>query len=793
VPIFASLLLGAALAADSTKPGVPGAVYNGRQGKITVSIPRLDAAPLMDGTLNDPVWQQAAVLTGFSEYTPVDGLPAEDSTEVLVWYSRRAIYFGVRAFEPHGAVHYKLADRDRIDADDNVQIILSPFLHARQALVFAVNPLGIQEDGTITEGVRTGRSFNTGSTQTGRPSTDLSPDFVYESKGHVTLTGYEVVIRVPFRSIKYQATDPQSWGLNIIRKIQHSGHEQSWVPARMAASSFLAQSGTLTGLTGLERGLVLDLNPFVTERVTGDSASPKPWKYGVDRPQFGGNVRWGITNNLTLNATYRPDFAEVESDATKLVLDPRNAVSYPEKRPFFLDGLEQYNTPNNLIYTRAIEAPIGAAKLTGKIGDVTVAYLGAQDQEDSSVTGSGHPIFNILRAWTDIGTASQIGTAITDKEQGGAFNRMASVDARFAFAKLYTLQVQGATSLTRIDSGGVVATTAGPLGFLRFTRAGRTFGLDYIVRQIDPQFVAGSGFISRVGTGVVSLDHRLTFYNAPGSLIETYGGDFRISDTWAGRALPGLQAPEDRRFQFNTNATLHGGWQAGAAIYLESYGYDPSLYSTYYLGQVLGHDTTYTPFKHQLSIANTDYVASVTTPQFAHFSASLTFVWGRDENFFEWSTADVYLPIFAVTWQPTQQLRFNGTYTAQTYYRHSDGSLVARTAIPRLEVEYQLSRPIFFRFVGQYDAEYQDSLRDDSRSNLPIYIQNTTTGVISRASAATSNVFTGSLLFSYQPMPGTVAFFGYGNDSSEPNMFHFIGLRREADSFFVKLSYLFRL
>ena len=118
---------------------------------------------------------------------------------------------------------------------------------------------------------------------------------------------------------------------------------------------------------------------------------------------------------------------------------------------------------------------------------------------------------------------------------------------------------------------------------------------------------------------------------------------------------------------------------------------------------------------------------------------------------------------------------------------------MARTAIPRLEVEYQLSRPIFFRFVGQYDAEYQDSLRDDSRSNLPIYIQNTTTGVISRASAATSNVFTGSLLFSYQPMPGTVAFFGYGNDSSEPNMFHFIGLRREADSFFVKLSYLFRL
>jgi hypothetical protein len=770
---------------------VRGPAYDGRRGQLAVRIPRLDALPLIDGTLTDPVWAQAAVLTGFSEYTPLDGLPAEDSTEVLVWYSHQAIYFGIRAFEPHGVVHYKLADRDRIDADDNIQIILSPFLHARQALVFAVNPLGIQEDGTITEGVRAGRSFNTGSTQTGRPTTDLSPDFVYESKGHVTATGYEIVVRIPFRSIKYQSADPQDWGVNVVRKVQHSGHEQSWVPTKMAAASFLAQSGTLTGLTGLQRGLVLDLNPFVTEKVTGDSAHPRPWRYGVDRPQFGGNVRWGITNNLTLNGTYRPDFAEVESDATKLQLDPRNAVSYPEKRPFFLDGLEQYSTPNNLIYTRAIEAPIAAAKLTGKVGGLTLAYLGAQDQEDSSVTGAGHPVYNILRMWDDVGAASQLGAALTDKEQGGAFNRMGSVDGRFAFAGLYTLQAQAAASVTR-DSGGI-GTSAGPLLFGRFMRAGRTFGLDYIVRQIDPQFVAGSGFISRVGVGTVSLDHRLTLYNAPGSLIQTYGGDIRLNDTWAGRALPGLRAPEDRRWQFNTTATLHGGWQLGAAIYVESYGYDPSLYSTYYLGKIVGHDTTYVPFSHQLPIANTDYIASVTTPQFAHVSASLVYVWGRDENFYEWSTADVELPQLAVTWQPTQQIRLNATYNAQIYHRHSDGTTVARTMIPRLDAEYQLSRAIFVRFIGQYDAQYQDSLRDDSRSNLPIFIRGATTGVISRASAGTSNVFESSLLFSYQPVPGTVAFFGYGNDANEPSMFHFVGLRRQADSFFVKLSYLFRL
>lgn len=745
----------------------------------------------MDGTLDDPVWQQAAVLTGFSEYTPVDGPPAQDSTEVYVWYSHRAIYFGVRAFETHGNVHYKLADRDKIDADDNIQIILSPFLHSRQALVFAVNPLGIQEDGTMTEGVRSGRGFNTGNTQTGRPSTDLSPDFVYESKGHATITGYEVVIRIPFRSIKYQQAKVQDWGLNIIRKVQHSGHEQTWVPTKIAAASFLAQSGTLVGLSELERGLVLDLNPFVTEKAIGDSASPRPWKYGVDRPEFGANVRWGITNNLTLNGTYRPDFAEVESDATKIQLDPRSAVSYPEKRPFFLDGLEQFSTPNNLIYTRQIEAPIAATKLTGKIGDVTVAYLGAQDQEDSSVTGAGHPIFNVLRTWTDVGSASQIGAALTDKEQGGAFNRMASLDGRFAFAKLYTLQLQGATSITR-DSGGI-GSSAGPLGYLRFTRAGRTFGIDYIVRQIDPQFVAGSGFISRVGVGTVSLDHRLTFYNPPGSFIETYGGDFRISDTWAGRNLTDFHRAEDQRYQFNVNATLHGGWLIGGAIYLEHYGYDPTIYQNYYIGHIQGIDTTYQPFPHQTDIPNTDYVFNLITPQFAHFSASFVYVWGRDENFYEWSTANVDLPQVTISWQPTQQIRVNATYNATFYHRHDDGTTVAKQIIPRVDAEYQLTRGLFIRLVGQYDAEYQDSLRDDSRSELPLFIKSTTTGIISRATAATSNIFTGSVLFSYQPVPGTVALFGYGNDANEPQTLHFTGLRRQADSFFIKLSYLFRV
>jgi hypothetical protein len=159
----------------------------------------------------------------------VDGLPAQDSTEVLIFYTSHAIYFGVRAYEPHGIVNATLADRDRITGDDFVQILLDTFNDRRRALLFAVNPRGVQSDGTFADG----------------SGTDLNPDFIFDSKGRVTEYGYELEIRIPFKSLRYQSADVQSWGINVLRRVQHSGQEHTWTPAERSAPSFLAQSGTL--------------------------------------------------------------------------------------------------------------------------------------------------------------------------------------------------------------------------------------------------------------------------------------------------------------------------------------------------------------------------------------------------------------------------------------------------------------------------------------------------------------------------------------------------------------------
>src|SRR5438445_304941 len=235
----------------------PGPVYSGLAKQLDVHIPRFEAAAKIDGVLDEPVWSRAATLTGFSQYRPVDGRPAEDSTAVLVWYAPDAIYFGIRAFERHGgAVRATLADRDNIDADDHVAILLDTYLDHRRATMFAVNPLGVQEDGVWSDGVAAGAAGGPSAGGRFDATIDLNPDYVYESRGRVNERGYEVEVRIPFKSLRYQSADPQDWGLQIVRAVQHSGYEETWTPAVRANASFLIQAGRLDekARVGADRG-----------------------------------------------------------------------------------------------------------------------------------------------------------------------------------------------------------------------------------------------------------------------------------------------------------------------------------------------------------------------------------------------------------------------------------------------------------------------------------------------------------------------------------------------------------
>lgn len=777
------MILPLLLAFGSTDPA---AIYSGRAGRLDVHLPRLEAEATVDGSLDEPVWAEAALLTGFSQFSPVDGVAAADSTEVLVWYSPTAIHFGIRAFEAHGQVHATLADRDKIGSDDNVQILLGTFDDGRQASMFAVNPFGVQSDGALVEtGSTSGNGFNNAVVR--RETADLSPDYVFESRGRLTEYGYEIEVRIPFKSLKFQPAHEQRWGINITRQVQHSGAEDSWAPARRASASFLSQSGHLVGLTDLRRGLVLEFNPSATSKTTG-APGTAGWDYSGGGPELGGSVRWGITNNLNLNATANPDFSQVESDAGQFLFDPRNELFFSEKRPFFLDGIEQFTTPNSLIYTRRIVQPVAAAKLTGKGFGTDIALLSAVDDPSVSPSGEDHPIYNLLRLQRDLGAKSRLGLVYTDRIVGGDYNRVLGADARLLFGEVYSVLLQVAGSRTR--TAGLTATA--PLWYARFARNGRTFGVRATANASDPDFRARSGFFPRPGLSHVNLDPQVTLYGRTGGLVESVTGDVNLDGLYRyGQLFTGAGMQEEK-MHFNGNVRLRGGWTAGASVLVEAFGYPSEVYQDYRIE--LGADTV--AFVGGPKIPNRDYVLQLETPEFAQFSGNVFVLWGHDENFLEWASADLTLFNAGLDWRPTDKLRLNGTYQLQRVGRRTDGSTVNIQHIPRLKVEYQLSRPIFVRVVGEYTSERQDDLRDFTRTEAPLLIFDPEVGDFVRAAAFHRQSFRGDLLFSYQPNPGTVLFAGYGStlrDPVDPKDPLRTGLRRSDDGFFLKMSYLFRM
>lgn len=758
-------------------------IYRGTLGQLDVTVPKLGADLEVDGVLDEAAWADAAVLTGFSQYKPVDGLPADDNTEVLVWYSSEAIHFGIRAFEPHGIPNASLADRDKIATDDHVQILLDTFNDSRSAVVFGVNPLGVQSDGSRIE-----QAVSTRTTSTPRDPVDLSQDFLFESKGRLTEWGYEIEVLIPFKSLSYQSEDTQSWGINIIRRVQHSGHEQTWTPALLGRASFLAQSGTLHDLTGFDRGLVLDINPVVTRAIDGASHTAG-WEYDAQQPEFGGNIRWGLTSNLTLDGTVNPDFSQVEADEERTQYDPRRAVFFAEKRPFFLEGSEYLQAPNRLIYTRRISSPVAATKFTGKIGGTELAVLSAADDKALSVTGGDYPIYNLVRIKRDVGDESTVGIAYTDRVDGSDYNRVASADTRFVFGGIYDLRMQGAMSFDRVD--GTV--TDGHLWDLSLARRGRQFGWDILFKGLDDELVARSGFLSRVGTVQLRGGTGLTGYGRPGAKVERYSGRVSLDANWRHETFLAGEGVDDLwRGVVIGDLTLRGGWALQSSIYFEKTYFPADLFTDYAIETSTATGTDTIPFVAPPAIRGSQLGFRMTLPSSQHFSGSISGFLGDDVNWEEWTSGHLVILRSTLVWRPTDQLRMEGSFERRQNLRKVDMSTVRIRDIPRLKIEYQLTRAIFFRFVGQYDATNVDDLRDDTRTEDPILVRNSD-GIYEPALAWASNDFRVDGLFSFEPSPGTVILAGYGSSLTEEDSFRFQRLERTNDGFFVKLSYLLRM
>ena len=739
------------------------------QQQPAVTIPRVDAAVEIDGVLDEAVWSEAAVLSGFHQYQPVDGRPAEEKTEVLVWYAPDAIFFGIRAYDSQpGRIRATQADRDNIGNEDQVVLFLDTFDDRRRAFFFGVNPLGVQTDGVRTEGAGSaGRTFG--------GNTDNSPDFHFESRGRVTADGYVVEVRIPFKSLRYPSADAMRWGLQVQRRTQRTGYIDTWTDVRNASASFLLQSGTIDGLHDLERGVVLEAQPFVTVNTPGQLDISRN-EFSRSDPDFetGVNLRVGFTN-ISVDATINPDFSQVESDAGQVTVNQRFALFFPEKRPFFLEGIELFNTPGQLVYTRRIGDPIAGGKVTGKIGPFGFAHLTALDKNVDAL--SRDALFNITRLRTDFGANSSAGLTFTDRSvlDDADYNRVLSADVRYVFGGMYFLQTQYASAWTGGQSEGI----RGELWTVELDRTGRRFGFNYSLSGVDDDFHTDAGFVNRTGIINGHLFNRVSFFGAQGALLEQLRLVANPSALWNYEEFGNDHAVEGR-VGLNADATLRGGWDVQVEVNQNFHYTDPDDYS----GLSVATETGTRPYFPLDRINGYDFAFSVSTPTYRRFDASLDVGTGVGAIFEEGAEGSGLEGGIGVSLRPTAQLRVTASAAYVRIVRTRDDSEFARSLIPRLKAEYQATRHLFFRGIVERRTERVAALVD-ATTGAPLLSGG------QAVAAERDNGLRFDALISYEPTPGTVAYLGYGSSYEEiPGLGDRV--RRLNDGFFIKLAYQFR-
>ncbi len=647
----------------------------------SVAIPQLNARITVDGTLDEPAWTQATLLDGFRQYMPSDSRAAQEKTEVLVWYAPDALMVGIRAFTADVAsLRATRADRDQIDNDDRVILYLDTFNDQRRAFMFGVNAFGVQLDGVRTEGASSATRMFGG-------SIDYSPDFYYESRGHLTPQGYEVEIRIPLKSLRLPGTGAQAWGFNVHRFSPSTGYEDTWTDVRRAGASFIAQGGTLTGLHDLERGVVTEVQPFVTATQAGARDAAGDFARGNTITTAGANLRLGFTQ-LSLDATFNPDFSQVESDAGLVTLNERFALFIPEKRPFFLEGIELFATPNQLVYTRQLVDPSVGGKVTGKLGAYSVALLSAQDHQ-----GAGNAQFQIGRLRRDLGAGSNLGLTVTDKEREGEYNRVAAADLRWVHHKLYYFEGQLGTAATRNAAG---ATQQGAIWKLEHDRTGRHWGYNFQWIDIGREFQSQAGFVPRTNVASWHWFNRLSWYGAPGAMLESVTTFFGPTRVWVSGGAA-VKAPSEGKDNVTLMLRLRGGWNITSEVGRQFF-FVPNAGDVTYPKYGAPDPTPWVPASRQSGLM--DARVQVSTPVLQRVNASLQLQRTEAPIFAEGSRGTDVRLTGSLQLRPNSAARVEATLTRSSISRDRDGSQFATTVIPRVKLEYQLSRAAFVRLVG---------------------------------------------------------------------------------------------
>ncbi|NIR68088.1 MAG: hypothetical protein GWN61_25975, partial [candidate division Zixibacteria bacterium] len=496
-----------------------------------IEIPRASGEIKIDGNLDDPGWKSAAYIDRFHEHFPGDQTEPPVDTRVYVTYNDDYFYVAFVCEDDPSTIRATFGERDNVGWDDNVIIAIDTYGDAAWAYELGANVYGIQQDALWSRGGGEDGSF----------------DVIYDSEGKLTGSGYQVEFAIPFSSLRFPAREVQTWKVDFWRNHPRELRRQSsWAAYSRDESCWPCQWGTIKGIEGVSPGRGLELLPSIVASQSGTLSDINNPGSDFVNDDISGEMslgaKYSITSSLTAEATYNPDFSQIESDVTQIDVNTTFALFYPERRPFFQEGSDLFQTWFTPVYTRSINDPIFAGKMIGRINRTSLAYLTAYDEhspiiipfeEASAFLSNGKSVSNIFRARQTFGEESHLGATITDRRyNNGGSGSLLSSDILLKLDKNYQIELQFLathteepedTSITdginqvTFDNGAKTAAFDGESFwghgvYASFERAARVWWFDLDYAEKSPTFRADNGFETSNNSRQVELNTGLDIY-----------------------------------------------------------------------------------------------------------------------------------------------------------------------------------------------------------------------------------------------------------------------------------------
>ncbi|MBZ5627342.1 MAG: carbohydrate binding family 9 domain-containing protein [Acidobacteriia bacterium] len=428
------VVLTVALVWSAIVPVLAGAQLAGNTENYKIRVRRINGAHIkIDGKLDEPIWATIDPITNFTQTQPKEGAPVSRHTEARIFYDDNNIYFGFRFEDDPDKINYHFVARDVSSGSDSADILLDTFHDRRTGYFFSITAAGVQFDGTFDES-RGGQGFGT---------IDLTWDGIWYSAVSRESWGWSAEVMIPFKSIRISQASSQEWGINLGRERLRDNEFAFWVPVpRFEGFMKPSRAGVLTGLEDIHVGRNLELVPFAAGAERSDGRQPQLNKFTFNG---GLNARYGLRQNLTANLTINPDFGETEADQFTSEVS-RFEIFFPEKRQFFTEGANYFQTPLQLFFSRRIGAPmpdgepqriLEGGKITGKSGAWTIGALEALTQTQDYVDPAAQTLqqapgafYGVLRMQHDLFQKSAFGfMTVNRRQQPGSVGQSESTHA----------------------------------------------------------------------------------------------------------------------------------------------------------------------------------------------------------------------------------------------------------------------------------------------------------------------------------------------------------------------------